>query len=547
MLGLKDLFSFKGIVSISLLTFLVWLLGDYSQWKAKRVNTDSVTTATSAIATTTTAETTNAESENTNTAKEKEQKPIEKLSLAHYILVSPFAAIYILGRVILDAFRYSLYYALWWCEKSIPYIDDWLYDKVTIWLPKKYNQLETWWINKGRPGFIIRKQHFLKETLPTVAEHCEIIMVKTYQIGCTVASSAQDFIDAWKRFVQRHDWRQLVTDLTDVACTVIWDPSVWIVTRSIRLGKLAYHGLRSAGISIRDDVEWVCTVVIPSIYNYMISTRLVKIGLSALQRLKKGIEFICLRIHEYVLVPTLGRFLTWLVKSIDLLILLLQDHSLQQRLLRIYRWTAPNLVWTFFEVGEIMTDIGRWLQFAYVELLYPAYALFMKRVVPRLAIAYQEIVIRWVYELHLYPAWVIIYPYLNGPLLWAYTNLTVPVLNGVYRCIASVSAYVTQHSLVKLQAFLSKAIEISLRYSQMVYDIVQSWLIRQAPVLSGLIQKSYTRMIDACDWDGLREDTWFIMSQFYDWVSHQSNMIYLSLERSLSTWAKEQGAKEKVL
>ncbi|KAI7891725.1 uncharacterized protein EV154DRAFT_507025 [Mucor mucedo] len=542
MLGLRDLFSIKGIVSISLLTFLVWLLGDYSQWKAKRSNTDSVTITTA----TATAATASAESE-TTTAEEEKQKSIEKLSLAHYILVSPFAAIYILGRVILDAIRYSLYYAIWWCEKSMPYIDDWLYDTMTIWVPQKYNQLESWWVRKGKPGFILRKQYFLNETLPTVVEHCEITMVKAYQIGCIVASSAQDFIDAWKRFVQRHDWRQLVTDLSDVACTVIWNPSVWIVTRSIRLAKLVYHGLRSASISIRDDILWVSTVILPSIYNYMATTRLAKLLIRGLQTLTRGIHYVCLGVHGYLLVPTLGRFLTWLVKSIDLLILLLQDHTLQQRLWRVYQWTAPNLVWSLVEVGEIVTDIARWMQVAYVELLQPAYVLFMKRVVPRLAIAYQEIVVRWVYELHLYPAWVNIYPYLNGPLLWAYTNLTVPVLNGVYRCVASVSAYVTQHSLVKLQAFLSMAIEISVRYSQTVYTIVQSWLIRQAPVLSSLIQKSYTLMINACDWNGLRQDTLIIISQLYTWTSHQSDMIYLSLERSLSNWAKEQGVKEKEL
>lgn len=542
MLGLTFIFSLKGILSISLLTFFIWLLGDYPYWRAKRANNKNSITVTTA--TTATAETTSLQPD-TNDTNEKHQKPIENLSLTHYILVSPFAAVYILGRAILDTIRYSLYFALWWCEKSIPYIDDWLYDKATIWIPKKYNEIESWWITKGKPGFISYKNHFQQQTLPTLIANLELFFIKTYNTGCIVVSSTQDFINAWKRFTQRHDWRQLATDLSNVAYTVFWNPLVWIVTRSIRLGKLVYHGLRSAAISIRDDIMWICSTLIPVIYNYTISTRLMRLCGISITKLTKGVHQLCLGIHEYLLVPTLGRFLTWLVKSIDQLILLLQDHTIQQKLLRMYRWTAPNLVWTIFEFSSFVTEIGTWARFVFIQLLYPAYVLFVRRVIPRLAIAYQKIVIQWGYELHIYPAWLMIYPYLNAPLLWAYTKLTVPVLNGLYTLVASLSTYVTQHLVVKLQTILSKVIEISMSYAQWVYSVIQSWLIKQAPVLSDLIQKLYTLIINSCDWDGLKQDTWLIMTELYDWTSKQSNMVYLSFERSLSAWAKEQGKEKK--
>lgn len=537
MFGITYLFSYKGILFISLLTFLVWLLGDYPQWRAKRANNVAVTTET---ATSKTAETKSVQPDNV-----KHQRPIENLSLAHYILVSPFAAIYILGRAILDAIRYSFYFVLWWCEKSVPYIDDWLFDKATIWIPNKYNQLESWWISTGKPGFVSHKQQFQQQTLPILIENLELFFKKTYQVGCIVASSIQDFINAWKRFTQRHDWRQLATDLSNVAYTVIWNPSVWIVTRSIRLATLVYRGLRAAAVSIRDDVIWISTTLIPSMYNYTISTRLVKQCITSTTKLIKVIEQVCLGIHVYLLIPTLGRFLTWLVKSIDQLILLLQDNTLQQRLTRIYRFTAPHLTWILFELGGIATDIATWMHLVFVQVLYPAYALFMKRVVPRLAIAYQKVVIHWGYELHIYPAWLIIYPYMNTPLLWAYTHLTVPMLNGIYTFVVSISSFVTEHLVVKLQILFSKMIEISWSSSQWMYNVAQTWLIKQAPVLSGLIQTLYTLMINSCDWEGLKQDTWLIVSELYDWTSKQSNVLYFSLERSLSAWAKEQGAQDK--
>ncbi|KAI9273179.1 hypothetical protein EDC94DRAFT_594092 [Helicostylum pulchrum] len=555
MTTLNFIFSLKGITLIALTAFFVWLLTGYPQWKQQRTTTTTTTTHTNhdSLKTKISTEIASLKQEagqqvnnpeaNGQQDTQGNNRPIKDLSLAHYILVTPFAALYILGRVILDTVRYSVYFVIWSCERSIPHIDDWLFDKVTIWLPKKYSELEQWWIYKGKPSVAAYSHHFQHATLPAIIKNTETFFETGYRIGCTVSSATQDFIDAWKRFTQRHDWHQLTTDLGNVAYIVIWAPLVWVVIRSVRLANLVYSGLRSVAISVQGDVVWICSTLIPAVYDYMITTRLAQWIYIGILSAGKGMRSTCLALHQYVLVPTLGRFLIWLVKSIDQAILLLQDHTIQQKLHRIYKWMAPKIVWTILEFSGVFLEIVKWAHSVCIQLLYPAYRLFMKRVLPSLAIAYQKIVVHWGYELHLYPAWVKVYPYLNTPLLWAYTNVTVPLLNGVYTFVASISNHVTRLLLVKLQIILNKAIEISIFYSQWSYRITQSWLLKQAPVLSEIIQNSYQVFLNACDWDSLKQDTVALCTDLYDWIQVQSNLVYLSIERSLSSWVKEQGGE----
>ncbi|KAI8080915.1 hypothetical protein BDF21DRAFT_418040 [Thamnidium elegans] len=548
MTTLNFIFSLKGITLIALAAFFFWLLTGYPQWKQQSIHNDhdSLKTKIATEIATLKQEAEQINQEPNQKQDIKDDKPIKDLSLAHYILVAPFAALYILGRIILDTVRYTLYFVIWSCEKSIPHIDDWLFDKVTIWLPKKCNELEQWWICKGKPSIAAYSHHFQHDTLPAIIRNTETFFETSYRIGCIVSSAMQDFIDAWKRFTQRHDWHQLTTDLGNIAYIVVWSPLVWVVTRSVRLAKLVYSGLRSAAISIQGDVVWIYSTLIPTVYDYMITTRLAQWIFIGILSVAKGTQYACIALHQYVLVPTLGRFLTWLVKSIDQAILLLQDHTIQQKLHRIYKWMAPNLVWTILEFSRVFLEIVKWAHSVCIHLLYPAYTLFMKRVLPSLAIAYQKIVIHWGYELHLYPAWLKVYPYLNTPLLWAYINLAVPLLNGIYTFVASTSSHVTRLLLVKLQIILNKAIEISIFYSQWSYRIIQSWLLKQAPVLSEMIQNSYQIFINAYDWDSLKQDTLSLCTTLYDWIQVQSNLMYLSIERSLSTWVKEQGGTDEL-
>lgn len=534
MFKLAAIFSVKGLLTISILTFLFWLLQQYPEWRAQRKaeTTEAITK------TFTTPEGSRQNEQKKEEKKEKqEKKEIENLSLAHYILVTPFAALYIICKALIDTIRYSLYYILWSCEKSIPLIDDWLFEKVTITLPTKYNDFTQWWIEEGQPKYNHFKAHFRDNTLPSIVENLELFFTKVYEMSCIIQSCMLDFIEAWKRFVQRHDWKQLATDLSNIAFIIFWNPLVWIVTRTFSLGRLIYYGMRSATISIKNDITWISTVLIPTVYNYISSTVIAKKLCSGTIKLMEGIQKVTVNVYRHLLVPTIGRSMNLVVNTIDrVLVVLLQSKTLQEKVKAIYRYAMPNLVWTIFECSSLVTEILTWVHLVFTQVVHPAYILFMRHVVPCLAIAYQSIIVQWMFELHLYPAWLAIYPYLNAPLFWSYTHLISPVVNNLYSVVTSITHYVTQYQLAQLRVLMAKVVAVT----QAVYGGICSWLSRQAPILSNMIGKLSQMVANSCDWNGLSKDALLLANLFYDWISVHSNKIYLSLERTLTVWAEEQ-------
>jgi hypothetical protein len=529
------IFSTKGLLFYTIIALILWFLRDYSQWRSNRLNNKDSTN----IPTLTSVKESLSDA---STPKNQEQDNTEPLSLAHYILVTPFAALYIISRAILDALRYSIYFTLWSIERSIPYIDDWLFDFVTITLPNVCNKTEDWWLQQGRPACIRTKTHLQQHTIPNTVDALEIFFVTMYKIGCVVQASILDFVAAWKRFIHRHDWHQLATDLSDIAYTTIWAPLVWVVTRTTHLCHIVYTGIRATVVSIANEIKWIFTIAIPTIYTYLISTRLAKILYQGFNYTGQQLQRICFLIFQYILSPTLGRLLTWTVKAIDHFIILLQQHTIHAKLVRMYRYIAPNTVWIVLEMSSLLASSLEGARLLHHQLLHPAYQLMMKHLMPRLAIAYQAMVeglCRW-YETNLYPAWLQVYPYLNTPLYWIYTNLTVPVYREVYACLTAIATYLTQHLAAHIWTAITWLITVSTAFAQSAYSVIQVWLTKQAPVLARIIHTSYEWLIHSCDWNALQRDITTIVASFYEWVAEQSNLLYSSLERSLVTWANEQ-------
>lgn len=490
----------------------------------------------------------NGSTSNTSTPRKQtkddrqEQDGKETLSLAHYILVTPFAALYIVGRAIMDTLRYSIYFTLWSIECSIPYIDDCLFDFVTITLPKSCSKIEQWWLQQGKPACFRTKIYLQQHSIPNTIDGLEVFFVGTYNVVCAAQAWTLEFIAVWNRFINRHDWHQLATDLSNIAYTTFWVPIVWIVTRTTHLCQIVYAGIRATVISITSEIHWILTVAIPAIHSYMISTRLAKILYQCFSCLNQQIQRICLLVFEYILSPTLGRLLTWTVKAIDSIIVLLQEHTIQAKLIHLYRYIAPNIVWVVLDISSLLVSSSLGARLLHFELIYPTYQLMMKHLMPRLAIAYQTMVsglYRW-YEAHLYPTWLNVYPYLNTPLYWIYTNLTVPVYREVYICLAATSHYLRQHLVTHIWTAMLQLIQVFATCAQRIHSFVQVWLTKQAPVLARIIRASYERVIHSCDWDRFQRDVATMITLFYDWVAEQSNVLYLSLERSLVTWANEQ-------
>ncbi|KAI8642765.1 hypothetical protein BD408DRAFT_415894 [Parasitella parasitica] len=550
---LKFLFSTREFICISAIIFLAWLLTGYPQWrqgrraalsasvahpialgKHEQQQNDEGTTTVNAQDTDKAAKETARSSASENTLK--------KVSLAHYILVAPFAALYIVGRATIDTVRYGLYYLIWACERALPHLDDWLFEFVTVIIPKAFASMELWWTDQGRPACTCCYAYVQQHIIPGTVHGLEVVFVGCYKGMCAIQTASMRFIAAWRIFVDRHDWRQLVTDLSDIAFETCWVPAARISARAIHLCKISWAGVRAMAISIAEDIKWTCTVAIPAVYRYVISLRITHACYYGLVAATEGARwgFVC--VNDYLLAPTIGRLLTFLVRSIDSLILLLQQRTIHEKLKRLYRLVAPNAVWMLADCVAIINGLCVASLLVYDELLRPAYHLFMKHIMPCLTIAYTAAatnLAKW-YNVHFYPAWLVIYPYLNAPLLWMHTNLTLPIWRQAYHIAASMINYITQHLSAQLWNLCAKIAAMTLAYAQSVYSFIRLWLLKQAPALASLVHLSYETVIQVCDWNALQQEIKATVSFVYDSVSDQAKMVYSSLERSLSSWADEQ-------
>lgn len=553
-ISLSFIFSIQGFIYISILALLTWLLQGYPSWRQEKLaslksddKNKLLLSPAAAAATTTT--TSSPSSSSLSKDSTQENAPTEKLSLAHYILATPFAAFYIVGRATFDTIRYSIYWLLWSCERTLPHLDDWLFDFVTVSLPRAYTTMEHWWTEQGKPTCQRCTEYTQQHVIPNTVHGLEVFFVGTYRVGCNIKAITIEFVNAWKRFVDRHNWHQLAIDLSNVAYKTCWVPTAWLVTRTTRLCKITYTGLRAMVISIGNDVHWICTVAIPSVYNYIASTQLAQWIWRGSVAVWKSFEKSGIWINSYLLAPTIGRLLTFLVRSIDSLILLLQQRTIQEKLERIYRLVAPHVVWACMDSVAVLNDIVSGSYHVYKELVVPTYALFMKHIMPRLTIAYKAAaanLVEW-HNTHLYPAWLVIYPYLNTPLLWIHTNLTLPIYREMYTMVATMINYMTQHLNAQLWNLGAKLVGFTAAYAASVYSFIQYWLLKQAPVLAAFIQSSYEKVIQLCDWNALQQDIMSSVALMYDWISKQSNAMYSSLERSLGAWADEQQGQDQEL
>ncbi|KAI8968587.1 hypothetical protein BDF20DRAFT_189467 [Mycotypha africana] len=435
-----------------------------------------------------------------------------------------------------------LYFFLWWCEKALPYLDDWLFAFVTITIPKAYEQTEQWWLQRGKPAYLKRKAYIKQVIFPSIIDKLEKFFLSLYKASCVAQNGIKEFVAALNKFIKRHDWQQLMEDLGNIVYDRFWIPSTLVLTRAINLYKFIYAGIRATVISIVNEAKWICTVAIPTAYQYIVSTRLAKAVYNGSVWIKEKLQLLFTLLNTYILAPTVGRLLTGIVKAIDKLILLLQQRTFQKKLAKLYRIYGPKLVWVTVEISGILFDSMALVRHFWAELLYPAYRLFVKHVKPRLSIAYKSFatcIDHWLRS-KVFPAWIRLYPYLNIPLFWVYMNLALPLYCEIYTIQSTAAACISQNLAGKIWSVMSTIIELVAVYAKEVYTLLQLWLMKQAPVLSRILQKSYETIRSSCNWTSLQQDILYTASQFYDWMAKQINNIYLSMERSLNSWVEEQ-------
>lgn len=522
-------FSIQSLLILCIALFIFYILQDYPQWKSNRQPA------------TTREESKPTSSKQQQESAENKKDSIENVSIAHYILVMPFAVLYIIVRVLFDAIRYSLYYTLWTIEQSLPYIDDWLFDTLTVWLPAKVNEWSEWWKDKGKPAYLIYQDHFYQHTLPALIQLMENAFVNLYRLGCVCQSLASELIDIWTKFVNGHDWNQLVDDLSEVAYRAICQPMMTVTTSIIRLCQLIYRGTKYLYLSMKADIVWAATEAVPRMYDYVISTRLVHLLSAVFDLLYKQLLRIILGIRDHLLAPTLGRALSWLVRGIDYVLLLLQTNKFQQRLERVCRFLIPQTTWVITEIWRTVSDLWTVIRMIHYQLIYPAYLVYVKHVMPRLSVGYHQMRDRLIqlYKRQIHPAWLYLIPYIRTPIIQIY--IFIRPLGNLTQAIST--------ELIKWSLRLGSCMQVGIIqffqlfavYMHQLYEVLQQWLMKQAPLLSKLLQHCLDK-IYAYNWQGMKDDLMNNGFILYQWISEECNLIYASIERSLVVWVNEQAS-----
>jgi hypothetical protein len=541
------LFTQAGLITIGVIAVFLWFARDYPAWRAKKLlqNEAQLNQQPNEQKDEKDSDELKDEKDNDDQKDEKDDAPIENVSLAHYVFVAPFAALYIVMRAIIDVIRFSIYYTLWTIERSIPYIDDFLFDTVTERIPNAITHTEHWWVEKGKPASIRFKNNMNEHVVPATIHVVEVSAISIYQASNYFYQCTVDLIQVWKRFIDRHDWERLANDLCEIWYKMMWRPATFVVTKTIRLCQITYQGCYSAYQSIKQEIVWLVDVATPAVYHYIVSTKIARVIHSGLTILGKYGTLAAVQVRDYLLAPTLGRLLKWMVRGIDQLILMLQEHRFQERCQQIYQFFAPGVSWICLQLYQLTQGLFRIIQMGFDQMILPSYRLFTKHVVPRLAIVYRRLSSK-LYQLYIsyvYPAWAKVYPLIQLPLIWLYQRLSGPMYALGQLCHKQMLLAIDAGAwtLQKLGSLSRQCISWSTVYAGQLYHYMIQWLEKQAPILSKLIQDAWEKVYNQ-DWEAISSEFWNMVTPIYDWTNTQTNLIYASLERSLTTWANEQGA-----
>jgi hypothetical protein len=185
------------------------------------------------------------------------------------------------------------------------------------------------------------------------------------------------------------------------------------------------------------------------------------------------------------------------------------------------------------------------LEAAYSQIINPAYRLYVKHVVPRLSATYHQLrdKVSQYFVTYIYPTWLRVVPYLEKPAAWLYVMIGPLVYNVCKRLFDVIGAYLTQ-IVMYVHIIASQCLKATLILTHRMYMALQNWLAKQAPLLSSSLQQVSGYLYNL-NWQAMTNEVTSIVYAIYQWTTEQGGLVYASLERSLTTWAKEQAKAAK--
>ncbi|KAI9021764.1 hypothetical protein CLU79DRAFT_753109 [Phycomyces nitens] len=479
----------------------------------------------------------------TETISSESQSPKDdvreaNISLMHYILVSPIAALYIVGRALLDVLRLGVYWILWLCEQSVPHIDDWLFKTVTESIPLAISRLEEWWDVNGSVLLRNSAEYINTTALPAIVAGIERGFGWLYSIGMTIYglwNMCDMYIAA-----NMDDWKRMLVKL--------WEPLEMLLLRASRILVLVYTGCYYGAISLWQDIRWASSVI-PYVVSYIgsswIATKITKTIQSGTVWVYGHVWPVLAKLGKQAILPVLDIAGILAVRGVEWIESIVESRGFRNRLLHFRQTMFSNVVWAVLDGLELVKDINIWVGYLITTMVVPTVILLVQHLLPRLSKAHHRLqyMAIGVLQNHLYPLWVQMYPYVQQPLMDVWHKIGTLVMPLKWIVLLNWSGRVI--------AVFQELFERARPGMAFLLDRIRSWgadmcgwLESQAPLLAKAMEQIWG-LVKEWDWAGLQSDFLAVYWVMYNAVSVQSDLLFGSLERALGTWALEQSTNPK--
>ncbi|CAO3642793.1 unnamed protein product [Cunninghamella echinulata] len=439
----------------------------------------------------------------------------------------PMAVIYLLGRTIIDLSRGSIYLILYQGEKSIPIIDAWLFDKVTVWLPNKYEQLQQWWATRGKKICQKWQTHLIHVTIPNAIDKIDQGIEQLYHVGQALQEMSTTIHQAWKKFRQQHDWQQLMIDIGYTFYIHLWQPWFSIMVRIANITILLFKGVRQGIISTWHDLQWLVLQMVPNMLTWIKSTQVWQSGHHTLHQIYLFTHY-CLHVVFLPVLQWCGQSLHYLFIDLLLQQWLLSDSAryyykkVQQNITNFHVWFCTDMVLFFNGIKwfcVMMVDDG----------LLPLCQAFQHHVIPQLSKVYYFLKsdMFLVYHTYVYPIWEI-------AVTWVQQYLPT-----IYHCLEhSYHSFITFFTTFewKWETMIDITSQFIL-FNQKIFTVLlqsMSYVFsQQIPLVLKTFQTTWHHFIHDIDWQKIL----LTLEQMHQMIIDQCLIMVTSLERTLNEWA----------
>ncbi|KAI8069635.1 hypothetical protein BC940DRAFT_297155 [Gongronella butleri] len=503
-----------GIVSL-----VFWyLLQEYPAWRLRKLEETEKATS-------------EAESSEKPPKKEESdagehQEPARRPSLSffQYLCMIPMAAVYMLARLAVDIARHLLFNAVFCAERAAPHIDAWLFDLVTVRLPRGVQHVDQWWREAGHPRWERFKHHFVEKTLPACVVALDQFFLQVANAYEGVARALSTLCAAWRQFKHQHDWQKLAIDICTALHDLFWQPIVQLA----RLVMLAYHGIKAGVVATWDDACWLILDALPAAMDWIAQTRAWALFVDACAwckhvgwpRIARAWLFVC-----SPLLFGLSKACLWLG---DAILAALQSPA------------SKALLNAMAALGRVISHgvrcgargLTHAVQVSIDGVVIPLWHAYWTIVHPYLGVLYARLyaflALQWATWMcpALHYVWVVLASTRLVTLLAVYYNYLLRMVANAVKLVSLDTVIAWGQSTVEWISHIIKQAVI----------VGHSAIVRHAPTAMATFAAIWTTFLESLDWSRLRS----LIKQFHEEMGDQWALMIASLDRTLVDWSQQQ-------